>query len=34
MENNNNRYVHFKEKEDQDPNKVSISQFIYFTKNR
>ena len=30
MENNNNRYIHYQEKEDQDPNKVSISNFIYF----
>ena len=30
MENNNNRYIHFKEKEDQDPNKVSIFQNYLF----
>ena len=31
MENNNNRYIHFQEKEDQDPNKVSIPQNYSFT---
>ena len=28
---NNNRHNHFKEKEDQDPNKVSFKKLIFFS---